>query len=219
MKMLGFLPRRGDMTRAAFREYYERKHAPLALEHLRVFEKYVRNHLADAAAEPGFDTISEFWYADRQAAVRVGAWLATPQGQVLRRDEERFMDRSRIGSCVVTERALHGPRRGFEPPPLTKLAVLFLGPEPLEPEALADVERWSRAFVETHEHNLLRATLDVPTSALPEHLTVRALLWLWPRDADAGLDLSSTAPPAPVTWLAVDAIETPPAMLRDRIDG
>src|SRR5262245_20964530 len=120
IKMLGFLPRRTDFTRPAFREYYEHQHAPLALRHVRVFAKYVRNHLADVAPEPGFDTVSEFWYDDLQAAARIGAWLETPDGQVLRRDEAQFMDRAHIGSCVVTEHALHGGPRGYEPPPLRK---------------------------------------------------------------------------------------------------
>jgi hypothetical protein len=215
LKMLGFLPRRADLTRLGFREYYERRHAPLALEHVRVFAKYVRNHLADVTTEPGFDAVSEFWYDDAAAAARIGAWLATPEGQVLRRDEAQFMDRAHIGSCVVTEHALHGPARGFEPAPLRKLGVLFTSREALPPQTLVAVEEWCRTFVQSHADALLRAVLDVPATPLPEHVPACALLWLWPRHASLAFDASPAAPPMPATWLAFDAIETAPQALRD----
>jgi hypothetical protein len=216
MKTLGFLPRRADLTRQAFRDYYEHRHAPLALKHIRVFAKYVRNHLAALRSEPGFDTVSEFWFDDVPAAAGVGAWLASPDGQVLRRDEAQFMDRAHIGSCVVTEHALHGAARTFEPGPLRKYGALFTSREPLQQPALTDLEAWCRALVEHHGDVLLRAALDVPATPLPEHLTVRALLWLWPREARFALDAAgSPSAPLQVTWLEFDAIETAPQALRD----
>jgi hypothetical protein len=215
MKMVGFLPRRADFTRPAFREYYEQRHAPLALRHVRVFAKYVRNHLADPVDEPGFDTVSEFWYDDIQAAAGIGAWLATPEGQVLRHDEAQFMDRAHIGSCVVTEHSLHGPPRGFEPAPLRKQVAIFTSREPLPVQTLETLTTWCRTFAQRHADTLMRVALDVPTTPLPEHLAVRALLWLWPRGPRFALDGAAPTPPVPATWLALDAIETEPEALRD----
>ena len=71
LKNLGLIPRRADLTRAAFREHYERRHAPLALRQLRTFHRYVRNHVVDAApADPPFDALSEFWYETRPTSMR-----------------------------------------------------------------------------------------------------------------------------------------------------
>ena len=69
IKNLGLIPRRANLSRPAFREYYEQRHAPLALQHLRSFRRYVRNHVVAATpADPPFDALSEFWY-DGVAAV------------------------------------------------------------------------------------------------------------------------------------------------------
>jgi hypothetical protein len=218
LKLLGFLPRRAGLTRQAFREYYERRHAPLSLRHLRVFRKYVRNHLADPTLEPGFDTVSEFWYDDAEAAGRVGAWLASSEGQVLRRDEAQFMDRSHIGACIVDERLLHGPTREFEPGPLRKHGCVFAFDEATAQQSSpAHLSTWCEALVQRHERDLLRATLDVPASPLPPHLHVSAVLWLWPRVSFPAAAAATVAPPeaTTMTWLALDGIETAPEALRD----
>jgi hypothetical protein len=216
LKLLGFLPRRADLTRAAFRDYYERQHAPLSLEHLRVFRKYVRNHLADVTVEPGFDTVSEFWYDDAETASRVGTWLASPEGQVLRRDEAQFMDRARIGACVVDERLLHGPPREFEPGPLRKHGCVLAVGDGTDPETARGLAAWCDALVQRHARDLLRATLDIPVSPLPPHLHVSGVLWLWPRDSSPSSPAASSAPPeGTASWLAVDGVETAPEALRD----
>ncbi|MDB5394746.1 MAG: ethyl tert-butyl ether degradation EthD, partial [Rhodospirillales bacterium] len=44
MKTIVLFRRRPDLSRAAFRDYYETRHAPLAVQHVH-FTKYVRNHL------------------------------------------------------------------------------------------------------------------------------------------------------------------------------
>jgi len=54
--------RRPELTRDAFRDYYETRHAPLAIRHVR-FTKYVRNHLI-APSNAEFDVVSEFWLPD-----------------------------------------------------------------------------------------------------------------------------------------------------------
>ena len=217
LKLLGFLPRRADLGRAAFRDYYERQHAPLSLQHLRVFRKYVRNHLADVTVEPGFDTVSEFWYDDAETAGRVGAWLASSEGQVLRNDEAQFMDRARIGACVVDERLLHGPPREFEPGPLGKHGCVLAARDGNNERTALSLNAWCNALVQRHQADLLRATLDLPVSPLPPHLHVNGVLWLWPRDSFSAAAFASIELPerTTLTWLAVDSIETAPEALRD----
>src|SRR5688572_5899249 len=111
IKNLGLIPRRADLTRAAFREYYERRHAPLALHHLRWFRRYVRNHVISATpADPPFDALSEFWYDSAADLDAVVAFLTSPTGAALRDDEAQFMNRSeerRVGKECRTRWSAH----------------------------------------------------------------------------------------------------------------
>lgn len=92
LKTIGLMPRRPDITRGAFRDYYESRHAPLAVP-LFPFRRYRRNHLADAAVEPGFDCISEFWVG---SLAEIGSLMAGAVGDTMRADERNFLDQPRI---------------------------------------------------------------------------------------------------------------------------
>lgn len=92
LKTIGFMPRRADITREAFRTHYETRHAPLAVP-LFPFRRYRRNHLADAAVEPGFDCISEFWVG---SLAEIGSLMAGEVGDTMRADERNFLDQPRI---------------------------------------------------------------------------------------------------------------------------
>ncbi|HET8613204.1 MAG TPA: EthD domain-containing protein [Sphingomonas sp.] len=104
VKTIGFMVRRPDITRAAFREHYETRHAPLAVP-LFPFRRYRRNHLIDQAAEPGFDCISEFWFDSIEA---IAALMAGEVGATMRADERNFLDQSAVRAAVARE-ALPGP--------------------------------------------------------------------------------------------------------------
>lgn len=104
IKTIGFLPRRPDLSRDAFRTYYEDRHAPLAIG-LFPFTRYRRNHLADAKDDPGFDCVSEFWVPSVE---EIGALMMGPAGETMKVDERNFMDQPRI-SAAVAEETLAGP--------------------------------------------------------------------------------------------------------------
>jgi len=212
LKTLGFLPRRRDLTRAAFREYYEHRHAPLALSHIHVFLKYVRNHLADdAAAAAPFDTVSEFWFENAEAAAGIGKWLQTPAGKVLRDDEEQFMDRSRIGACVAEEYLLLGPARAYEPGTVRKLGLVIAPVDPLARRAPGEIKAACETLLERRSGLARRALLDVPVSPLPAHVAVEAILWIWPHDPAQTAQSLADEPGA--SLIAFDAIETAPEIL------
>jgi uncharacterized protein (TIGR02118 family) len=179
---LALLVRRPDLSRAAFRDHYERVHAPLAAPHLGGLRRYVRNHVLESYGEhePEFDVISEFAYDDAESLVAVGEMLAnSAAGAALRRDELRFMDRSRNVHFPV-ERATPVAERGTPPPAgATKLALLTgvaaPGPAPGELAATADaleplLERAAAA---------VRWTV-VPPASQPLPWAAVAFLWLRP---------------------------------------
>ncbi|WP_245648849.1 EthD domain-containing protein [Sphingomonas sanxanigenens] len=97
IKTIGFMPRRPDISRAQFREYYETRHAPLAVP-LFPFIRYRRNHLADMEVEPGFDCISEFWVPSLN---RIGELMAGEVGDTMRADERNFLDQPRIVAALA----------------------------------------------------------------------------------------------------------------------
>jgi EthD domain len=100
---IGYIYRRADLSRAAFRQHYETRHTQLAKELLPPFSHYVRNHVRDSAGvRPCPDSVSEFGYAQAGSVQTVAAILGDARGQRLREDELRFMDKSRNRSFAVT---------------------------------------------------------------------------------------------------------------------
>lgn len=103
IKTVDFMPRRRDLDRAAFRTYYEERHAPLAVP-LFPFSRYRRNHLIDQGVEPGFDCLSEFWV---RSLDEIGALMAGEAGATMIADEHHFLDRE-ANIAVLAEPVLTG---------------------------------------------------------------------------------------------------------------
>lgn len=97
VKTIGFIPRRPGTTRAAFRDRYERGHAPLALKYFP-FRRYRRNYVTDAAAEPGYDSVSEFWSGPVNETRDL---MSGEIGEIMRADERVFIDQPRITPAVA----------------------------------------------------------------------------------------------------------------------
>src|SRR4026208_1884699 len=164
IKNLGLIPRRADLTRPAFREYYERRHAPLALRHLRWFRRYVRHHVVSATpVDPPLAALSELWHdsvADLDAVV---AFLTSPTGAVLRDDEAQFMSRAGIRIVRAEESLLFGPARTTEQGVVTKQALLMRrASEASATDFRVDVERACAALLEPRAPGFARLQLDLP---------------------------------------------------------
>lgn len=111
-KSIALLRRRPDLTREAFIDYYEQRHAPLIVSLLPGVIEYRRNFATfeDAFVSPGaapfdFDVVTELWFADRAAYDRAMA-VATREdiaGRIAA-DEENFLDRSGTRMFLVEER-------------------------------------------------------------------------------------------------------------------
>lgn len=168
MKALAFLPRRPDLTRAAFRGYYETRHAPLALRYF-AFVRYVRNHVVDGP-DLGFDCLSEFWPRNVEATA---ALMRTKVGDRMRADERAFADQPRLVSSGCEESVLVGPPRAEDESGVRKAAVLLR--TGLDGEALT---RGLRAAVERLPNLPGRVTLDRVFGGWPAAAPCDAVLWL-----------------------------------------
>ena len=216
MKTFGFVPRRADVSRAAFREHYETQHVPLALQHIRVFAKYVRNHVV--RAEPHvlrFDCLSEFWFAGPEAIAGIHAWLDSPASQVLHDDEASFMDCPGMASCAVSERLLFGPARTVESG-VTRKIGLAIQRAPSMPRAQfeARLVAFGEELVRRNERAIVRATLDIAQGPPTENLPLHGLVSVWPVASETTLDIPAIdAATGTLTVLTLDAFETPPSAL------
>ncbi len=116
-KFIGLIPRREDVSRAFFAEYYESNHAPLALKYFRGFGKYLRNHIAEelSGSKAQFDVFSEFWYESLEELSKTGMFLESDLAPIIRHDENQFMNQPGLITLTVDELLISGPERCLEP--------------------------------------------------------------------------------------------------------
>jgi hypothetical protein len=207
VKTIVLSQRRPDLTRDAFRDYYETRHVPLAIRHVP-FTKYVRNHLV-APSNAEFDVVSELWPADPAAAT---ALETSPAGELLREDAAKFMAEQRF-QATAEESLLAGPPCTVETGRVKKYALLFnrrayAG----EADFIADARDWGRRLAV--DSKAKRVMIDVVKPIAGGTFPANAILWLWlNRSFDAGM---LENPPNSIDVgrvLTLDAFETP----RDRL--
>jgi hypothetical protein len=195
--------RRPDLTRDAFREYYETRHVPLALRHVP-FTKYVRNHLV-APSKAEFDVVSEFWLAHPITATVLAT---SPIGELLREDAAKFMAEQRF-PATAEESVLAGPPRTFETGRVQKYALLLnRRAYAAEADFIADARDWGRRLAV--DAKAQRVAIDVVRHFARCTFPANAILWLWlKRTFDTGM---LDKPPNSIDVgqvLTLDAFETP----------
>ena len=132
IRVLAFLVRRPGLSREAFREYYEGTHVPTALPLLGGVTHYVRHHLREELhGRPGFDCMTAVEYPAVAAMDALLARLDGPEGEPVRSDELRFMDKP-ANAYVAVE-----TERGFEEerPAPAEILVCVGRPVAAAPEA------------------------------------------------------------------------------------
>ena len=102
VKVLTFIKRKAGMPVDEFQQYWRTRH-PDAVTKLPGIRRYVQSHVlptAYAKGEPVHDGIAEVW-ADDTDALR--AMTKSPAHPALIADEERFIDRSKMGIIVTND--------------------------------------------------------------------------------------------------------------------
>src|SRR3990172_8227508 len=215
MKTVCLLSHRPDLTREAFRDYYETRHALLGMKHF-AFRKYLRNHVVGASPfDVDFDCLSEFWHDDLASAYEI---MAGPAGDLLREDERRFMDQPRIRAAASVETLVAGPERGVERGVARKQALLLVREPGIAAKDFAAAARGWGEWLARSLRGVERVTLDEITRFEGDaRFPYDAILCLWLAAGARGA--TGAAPPAGVTLAAVamlDSIESPPELLAAR---
>jgi hypothetical protein len=202
IKSISLVRRRDGMTRAEFRHYYEAHHAPLGIAWF-AFDRYVRNHVADEASDPGFDCLAEFW--PRDLAQIEAAFAAA--ASLFEEDDAKFMSPERRGGRVEEHR-LAGPARIVDRPGARKrIDLLRASTLP----SLKELAMWAHAEVEAG--HATRVVLDLPIADLG-NLGDIALLYRW----DPAID--DAAPAERLSTAVADICETPAEeLLRTPLPG
>jgi hypothetical protein len=179
-KIVILMTRRADVSRPAFREYYEDRHAKLAAGNLFLV-KYLRNHIIDVNGEAiDFDCMTEF-YPDTTVQP---ASMEGPLGPMFAEDESRFCERPLIRAATSVETLLAGSPREVDPAGTSRVVlILESGGDPESADFVAAARSWAASF---DQGRFRRITLDVTTPMKtpihdPAHtFPLRAFLSLWP---------------------------------------
>jgi uncharacterized protein (TIGR02118 family) len=204
MKTIGLMPKRQDISRAAFRDHYENRHAPLALGKFP-FDKYVRNHVVVSDPDPiGFDCFSEFWVENVAEIYRI---MAGPIGDIMREDELRFTDQPNIGPAVAEETLLAGSPRVIDDGITHKEILLIRAAPGVSKDAfLASATQWGKTLAADSQGGLSRVTMDTLVPFEGRHFPdVQAVLYGW------GTGLYEATPPAEIAIygrLKTEGVET-----------
>lgn len=111
VKVIAMVKRKPGLTLEGFASYWRDKHAPLALsiipEDIGV-TGYVHNYAIEPqdGSEPAFDGIGVLYFENHDVFLKSNEWFFGEGGDILRKDEENFVDpTTRIGA-VVRERVI-----------------------------------------------------------------------------------------------------------------
>jgi hypothetical protein len=204
LKVVTLIQRKPGTTRAQFKDYYEKNHAPLGTRYFP-FDKYVRNHLdSSVPADVPFDVYMEA-FLDRTKALGL---LSGDVAKVFDEDEKRFMNAPpRPEGFDANERLVSGPPRVVDPRGTPKTAFFVSNTGGAEPKAFFDaVAEWGKGL--GRQVNATRVMLD---EVIPGHNVTffksDAVLVLW-----TGHTFTAT-PKAPAgihvdAMLALDSQET-----------
>ena len=122
IKLVALIVKRADLSSAAFRDYYEQRHAPLIVRLSPSLAAYRRSYVdhaslwrADRGEGLDIHVITELWFADAEALAAQEEVMRRPDvRRLVAEDEARFMrrDLTRIFRTDETASSLNGATEG-----------------------------------------------------------------------------------------------------------
>ena len=108
IKVIVLIKKRDDMTQEEFARYWEEQHGPLVRRVFPGVERYVQVHLTGPPRGDGpqFDGVAEVWYKDQQAWRAGVEFYMSDDGKVIRDDERKFIDVSKMIVLVGEEKVI-----------------------------------------------------------------------------------------------------------------
>lgn len=100
IKMITLLTRKPGMSREEFSKYWLHPHGDLILKTVPGIKKYIQNPAIINDREYVCDGIAEGWFDDMDALRKA---LKALQADIIREDEEKFLDRSKTTSILVVD--------------------------------------------------------------------------------------------------------------------
>lgn len=207
MKAVSLVSRRSDLSRAAFRDYYETTHCWLAMQHFP-FMGYTRNHLLDHP-ELDFDCISEFEAPAEMAEVDI---MNSRSRQLVGADELQFMDPALIRVAGVRAHPLLNPVAGSSDRALHRRVLLIEADQ----AALLEVLQGAVDAMVAAQPALHGLRLDLLDNDPRCPLPCNALLWVDLLDTEAALPAELTQLPGLQMTLKVACCDTPREILQQR---
>jgi hypothetical protein len=190
-KIVGTVQRLAALTHAAFRDYYEANHAPLALQYMP-FTRYARSYLVNPEGMD-FDVIPEFWLDD---VASVGSVLSGPAGQILAEDEAKFFYRDRMAAAPVDEFILARP--SIEPGSTRRRKALLLRAESRVRDKIRGAGfDWASSFTKPGRE----VVLDFVTALSQPEFPADMVVWIEP-------SIDPPAPEGPLSLWKVLEVET-----------
>jgi len=109
-KLIALISRQPQVSREAFREYYEANHAPLVRRLLPMIARYTRSYLPAESETPAasghadFDVLTELWFESDADLRSFFARIAAPEViAAIREDESHFLISDRTVMYRVDE--------------------------------------------------------------------------------------------------------------------
>lgn len=114
VKVLAMIPRRPDLTRTEFHDYYRHPHGTMG-SHMSTMRRYVQSHQIDTgrlgAGQARFDAVAELWFDNEQDAT--GFREHPVIIKYILDDEPKFIDMPNLQFIITDEEVLYSlPKAG-----------------------------------------------------------------------------------------------------------
>ncbi|UJJ31606.1 EthD domain-containing protein [Halopseudomonas maritima] len=173
MKAISLLSRRLDLSKDAFRSYYEDNHSPLAMRHFP-YRRYTRNHLVEDVQGLDFDCISE---SQMMPGFDTREMMHSRSRQLMVEDERRFMRPEKIRVALAQEFLLLDAEEHAQTGYQRRHALLLSRAGLRRDEFRQRAERWAQAL---HRDvcELRQISLDLLTPVAGSDFPFDGVLWL-----------------------------------------